>query len=311
MLVPDNVTIPSSGTSALIQSGSASSEGPLSLSQDGTSLIIAGYNTNQPYTGSLSGSTSANVPRGVASVSAAGVYSFVTQTTSFSANNIRTATLGTNGSYYAGGGTSGTVIVNGGGTGTSVQTQTASTRVNNYANGMLYFSTNSATGNAGAGIYSLGANPGASTTPTLVLATGTGSSPFDFVLNPAGTILYVADDRTTTGGGIERFDLSGGVFSLTYTLGTGVANIGARGLAVNFSGTNPIIYATTAEATSNRLISIVDTGAASAATTLATAGTNELFRGLDFAPVPEPGAAACVCGGVALLALVQLRRRRA
>ena len=311
----NTVAIPSTGATALIQSGTAGSEGALSLSQDGSQLIVAGYNVAIGSSAtSISAATSATVPRGVGSVNAAGTYTFVTPTTAFSANNIRTATLGSGGNYYAGGGNSGTVIVNGGGAGTAAQTQTANTRVNNVFNGILYFSTGSATGNAGAGIYSVGRTPvGAGSTPTLTLATGTGASPYDFALNPNGTILYVADDRASAAGGIQRYDLTNGAFTLTYTLGTGVANIGARGLAVNFSGTNPVVYATTAEATNDRLITITDTGAASAATTLATSGTNELFRGLDFAPgaaVPEPSTWAMCLAGLGGLAHIFRRRAR-
>ena len=60
----------------------------------------------------------------------------------------------------------------------------------------------------------------------------------------------------------------------------GITNIGARGVAVDFSGAHPVIYATTAEASANRLVSITDTGAASTVTTLATAGVNQIFRGV-------------------------------
>jgi RNA repair, ligase-Pnkp-associating, region of Hen1 len=44
------------------------------------------------------------------------------------------------------------------------------------------------------------------------------------------------------------------------------------------------IYATTAENTANRLVSIIDTGATSTAITLATAGLNQILRGVAFAP---------------------------
>jgi hypothetical protein len=64
----------------------------------------------------------------------------------------------------------------------------------------------------------------------------------------------------------------------------GITNIGARGVAVDFSGAQPVIYATTAEATTNRLVSITDTGAASTVTRLATAGGNQLFRGVALTP---------------------------
>jgi hypothetical protein len=122
------------------------------------------------------------------------------------------------------------------------------------------------------------------------------------------TIAYVADDTTSSAGGIQRWDFNGTSWSLTYTLGTGAANIGARGLAVDFSGLTPVIYATTAEATANRLIAITDTGAASLATTLATASANEIFRGLEFTPViPEPSVAALA--GIGLAVAFRVRRR--
>jgi hypothetical protein len=96
---------------------------------------------------------------------------------------------------------------------------------------------------------------------------------------------------------------------LTYPLGTGSGStVGARGLAVDFSGANPLIYATTGDASlaQNRLISIVDTGVSSTATLLATSGANEIYRGLSFAPstIPEPSfAALCLLGLAALLRL--------
>ena len=70
---------------------------------------------------------------------------------------------------------------------------------------------------------------------------------------------------------------------MTYAF-TSLTNVGARGVAVDFSGVQPVIYATTAESSTNRLVAITDTGAASAAATLATAGVNQIFRGVALAP---------------------------
>ena len=64
----------------------------------------------------------------------------------------------------------------------------------------------------------------------------------------------------------------------------GLTNAGARGLAVDFSGARPVLYATTAESTTNRLVTLVDAGPASPVITLVTAGPNQLYRGLAFTP---------------------------
>jgi hypothetical protein len=64
-------------------------------------------------------------------------------------------------------------------------------------------------------------------------------------------------------------------------------NLGPRCLTADFSGPNPVIYATCNDQTfeNNRLVKVVDTGASSAATTLAYAGANQTFRGIRFGPV--------------------------
>src|SRR5437879_5481664 len=97
----------------------------------------------------------------------------------------------------------------------------------------------------------------------------------DFAISPDGNTIYVVDrgtfvDTSTQGGGIQRWDLVSGVYTFSYTLGTGAgAVVGARGLAVDFRAqsiwglgvTGAKLYATTAEATGNRLIKITDSGA--------------------------------------------------
>ena len=65
---------------------------------------------------------------------------------------------------------------------------------------------------------------------------------------------------------------------------------GCFGLTVDFSGANPVIYATTTEGwggsvNSNRVVQIVDTGASAPVTTLAQAGSTEMaYRGIAFTP---------------------------
>ena len=66
---------------------------------------------------------------------------------------------------------------------------------------------------------------------------------------------------------------------------------GLRGLVADFSNpASPVLYGTTTNATSNRIIKFVDNGDLSGngtsftATTLATAAANEAFRGVGLAP---------------------------
>jgi hypothetical protein len=298
------VTVPSSGANTLIVAGNATSEGNLSLSSDGQKLVFGGYAIALPNPTALAASTSATINRGVGIVDYNGVYTrAATSATFFSAGNPRGATSdGTN--LWAVGSNDG-VDYFGPGAPVIVSNTVTNDRTISIQNGQLYFSTGSG---ALRGVYAVGTGMPTSTgqTSTSVVAAGATASSYQFAFNSAGNICYIADDRAlSAGGGIQKWTLSG-TWSLAYTLATGVGSaVGARGLCADFSGANPIVYATTAEAAANRIISIVDTGAASLATTLATAGTNSVYRGLAFAPQnsctgPAIGTqpnAATVCPG--------------
>jgi hypothetical protein len=153
-------------------------------------------------------------------------------------------------------------------------------------NNQLYVSSGAA--NPGIGVHSVGTGlptNGTQTTIQLITVGGASPSPYQFEFNPGLTVAYVADDRNNAAGGI-KYTNNGVAWSSNYTLPTiATANVGARGLAVDWSGENPVIYATTAEANTNRLIRIVDTNSAATAATLAMAPTNTAFRSLAFAPV--------------------------
>ena len=127
----------------------------------------------------------------------------------------------------------------------------------------------------------------------------------NFDMNRSGTVAYGADQTF----GIVKFTNSAGIWSQapyyfsSTNMGTtaqAAAAQGCFGVCVDFSGVNPVIYATTMEfgnskvgnANHNRLIRIVDNGNPGTnlvAQTLATAGTtNENFRGVDFTPDLRP-----------------------
>ncbi|MFN4144783.1 MAG: ExeM/NucH family extracellular endonuclease, partial [Runella sp.] len=279
------VTIPTTGVNALTTSGTATSEGNITRASNNQSILIPGYNANAG-TASIASSNTSTVLRGVGRVTADGNYVLAATTTSFSGNNIRSATSdGTN--IWASGAATGVVLVSTG-AGTLVSNTFTNLRSLAIYNNQLYVSSGSSTlrlGTVGSGTPT---NTGNTITNLPGFPTAT-TSPYQFAINPTNNIIYVADDRNiSSGGGIQKwtFDNVASTWSLAYTLGTGTSStVGARGLIVDFSGTDPIIYATTAEASgSNRLIKITDTGASSSATTLATSPTNTAFRGVAFSP---------------------------
>jgi len=300
--------IPSTGGSALTWSGSATSEGALGLSADGTLLTFAGYNVAKG-TASIASTTSASVSRGVGTVNLAGTYALgATTATQFSGNNIRSGASDGAGNYWGAGANSGTYYLGTASAAATVQSTLANTRVLEILGGNLYFSTSSGSSR---GIYGFTGMPTSAAAPSYVINTGSSSSPYAYAFNPAGTVAYIADDSSiASGGGIQKWVLSGGSWSLSYTLGTGTGSTaGARGLAADFSGAAPVLYATTAESSGvNRLIEITDTGSGSLASTLATASANEVFRGVVL--VPEPTGLLGVGALLLLLARKFLRGRK-
>jgi hypothetical protein len=189
----------------------------------------------------------------------------------------------------------------------------------------LFFSTGSGT----RGIYSLGGLPTTTgNTATLLIGTGSSSSPYGFSLFDTNNdavmdVAFIADERTATGGGLQRWDFNGSLWSNTYSLllntsgnalqSTGTGLLGLRGLSVSFDDANDLftIYGTTTESSNNRLISIT-TGLAGTPTTwneIAAAGSNYVFRGVVTA-VPEPHEYALAVVGL-LFVMVIVRRARA
>ena len=285
----NSLAVPDSGDSALLVSGSASSEGELARSLDRTLLAFAGYHADRgTVSGSLASQSGSAVPRGLATISAQRVYTLIqTSTDVYSGNNIRGATTDGTNNFWTAGTPNGTYWFNPPQSPVNVQTNGGSTLAVRAVGGNLYFSTQKGTN----GIYTFqgGGLPKTGTPTNLLFATGSSSKPAGFDLRSDLTLAYVADQRTSSAGGIQKWTNGLGGWGLAYTLSTG-SGTGAYGVTVDFSGVNPVLYATTVDSGSsntNRLVSLVDTGSNAIPAVLAVSGASA-FRGLDFVPDLRP-----------------------
>ncbi len=278
-----STAIPDNGANALIISGSASSEGSLTLSPDGRLLMFAGYQiplTNAAgLTMSLANTNAVVVPRGLGVLDQNGTFALAGVTTNqYGANNIRGGATDGRGNYWGAGANSGTFYFGGGATNT-IQTASANTIEIQALGGNLYFTTQKNTN----GIWKIPGTPTVPAGASVFLNAGSKASSYAFAFSPGFTNVYLADDTTKGIGGLQRWNFNGTAWTLGYAF-SGLTNVGARGVTVDFSGAHPVVYATTAEVTNNRLVTLTDTGANATVTTLATAGVNQLFRGIAFTP---------------------------
>ncbi len=296
-------TTTGSGTTPnpLTASGSATSEGGLTLSTDGTTLLVPGYDS-APGTAGIASTADTADPREVAEVGSAGDINTTTTlgntaTSAFSGNNPRGATS-VNGSAIWVGGAGGTEATEGGvwytteGSNTATQLIGGNFRWANIFNQQLYSSSGSATSPAIIGVNQIGTGLPTTTGQTDTNLNGVDStssgSPYSYYLLSEGgngiDTAYVAD----SGVGIEKYSLIGG----TWTAEGSVALSGATGLTGTASGTTVTLYATNP----GSLVQITDSTSTGTLTgapvvTLASASTNEAFRGVAFAPtaiVPPP-----------------------
>lgn len=267
-----------------VASGTATSEGFLSLSNDGRYIIFGGYDTT---VGGAFGV--ATVKRVIGRIDLSGNMSTETYFTDGATGNIRSvfSTEGTN--MWAATSSVGVRYMAFGNAGTSIQMSTSptNTRVVNVYNGQLYISSASGTFQ---GVASIGTGipttSGQTTTMLPGFPTTAGPSSYGYAINAAGTIAYVADDRVVaSGGGIQKWTQSGGTWTLAYTLNTNLGTNGCRGVTVNWNGVNPVIYATTAATNNNAIVSVTDAGSSSSFSSLVSTGVaTRVFRGIAFAP---------------------------
>jgi hypothetical protein len=294
------VALPTAASGAnlpLAVSGSASSEGALTLSADGHWLSLAGYAAAPGTAGVASTATSA-VNRVVGRIDALGnVDTSTAFTTAFTANNVRGAASADGSGFWvagAGGSSGGIWFISLGGQGGGVQIaiNPNSVRWPELFGGQLYASASSGTFvnvfTIGSGLPIVGLQTDTSL-PGLPISGS--SSPFAFVfvdanpVVPGPDVLYVADDRSAAkGGGVQKWTFNGVTWTLLTTFNVATSPNGFRGLAGSVAGGTVTLIGSTADDT-NRLAVFVDDGTAGiVGSVIATAGANTAFRGVALSP---------------------------
>ncbi len=299
--------VPTNGPQTIFINGHAATEGMLSRSDDKHLLAFAGYGgvnlLQVPGTPSL-----LDIERVFGTVDAAGheqTIVYEKHSADVKMNPRGAATDGSNNfwscgnafgtAYFNAGPPSGLVIFNG----------APDSRDAKIINHVLYVTLNdedAAAANLNAGIYSFqdtDGNPAplpkapTSSLALVVAATSPYTKIAGFDMNPQGTIAYMAD----TDMGVEKYVKTNGSwqFACNFSIPQNISTAdnhenGCFGLAVDFSGAAPVIYATTTEGyngcvNSNRVVQIVDTNAMATVTTLAQSPSDRIaYRGIDFTP---------------------------
>jgi hypothetical protein len=330
------ISFPSTGATQQTDSGSASSNGYLNSyngfvavtgnnSSAGTASV-AGLNTKVT---SVLDNTGAVVNR--TTYPTGGPTG--TPVSPFSGNNLRSAIATGSNTFYASGTASGTPNTGGvwysdGASFTQISS-TATGQPTNFRNieifnNQLYVSSQTGTF-LGISKIGTGLSTTSGQTASLEINMGTGASPYGFVMFDTNRdslldTAFIADDRTVAGGGLQKWTFNGTAWVNSYSLRFDAAAgnlsatassgfVGIRGLTGGYDDTTGAfsLFATTTETASNRIVSVLDNGATPTTyTTLASAGANNVFRGIDIVTVPEPSSATLL--GLGFLALLGVRR---
>lgn len=305
------LAIPTNGPTAMLINGNSGSEGNLSLSGDKSVLTFAGYQADilSITTGQQTAPSNLSYDRGIGVVDAFTNYSNPYRGGAWygvatGKTNPRGVATDGAGNFWGCGNGYGSLYFNASTAPSPIQFQnivlSSSIKV---INNTLYMSVKSGDTTVGspypAGIYSFvdffnnpQPYPTAASFPRLEIpADPAHNSCAGFDINPAGNVAYVADDSASSNGGIQKYVRTGLTWKLAYHLQipgyfgltTGVMTnagstsvlVGCFGLTVDWSGTNPVVYATTGDSGwnssnpfyGNRVVRIDDTN-------LVTSGIN-------------------------------------
>jgi hypothetical protein len=277
--IPLPTTI-SGANKRFVLSGTNSSEGYLTLSTDVNYLVLGGYDA-AVGTDSISNTTSAANNRVIARFAQTGAIDVITALTdAYSGGSINGVTSTDGSNFWTSGSNDGVKYATlGGTTSTQLSTTPANIRCINIFNRQLYITLQVT------GFFAVGSGLPTAAGQTILELTGfptsgTQISPYAFQMNPTGNIIYVACGNTNYG--IQKWTLSGGTWSLAYTISP---TISFTGIVVDWTGTNPVIYATNLTSNANAIYKGTDVSNGSSVTVLTTAAANTIFRGISFTPV--------------------------
>ncbi|HTF87623.1 MAG TPA: hypothetical protein VK843_04380 [Planctomycetota bacterium] len=290
--------------SSFANSGTATSEGALTLSADGRYLLLGGYDAALGTT-AVASSPTTSVLRVIARVALDSTIDTSTTTTSFSGNNIRGAASTDGNDLWAVGAATGVVhnTLGGSGAGTVVSSTFTNMRVVDVFDGQLYVSSASSTlrmGAVGTGTPTTAGNTimGLAGFPT------SGTSPYGFFFadldaGVAGVdTVYVADDGAA---GLQKWSLVAGTWTLNDAFGG--SSDAYRGLTGSVGGGAVTLFATrkggSGGSGGGELVTLIDTAGYNATyssttpTLLATALTQTSLRGVQIAPASSTPTVYC------------------
>lgn len=306
---------------ALTANGDSTSEGMLNRSADGQYLVLTGY---AAAPGAAAPSSSTSIGRVVGRVDAAGGIDTSTLINyAFGGDNIRSVASPNGTDLYVGGtaasSSTGGVFYTTLGSATGVNISTTAVRNVGVYGGQLFAGSTSSS--APSSVFSLGTGlPTSAAAPAAVPGLPAASDPstnqFVFLdLSSAVTgvdTLYVADDKGTA---LTKYSLVGGTWTKNGSIGGGSDDY--NGLTASVAGSDVSLFATRLRGNNaDQLVRLIDpsgyNGAFSGLTVevLATAASNEVFRGVALSPtaVPEPTGLGLLA--VAGMAMVRRGRRR-
>lgn len=289
-------------------SGSATSTGYLSHSNDGKQLLF-----NAAVTTNTSANINTITTRGVGSLTKSGAFSIAANYTGASGNQARSATTLNGSNYY---------ITDQGGqytNGSTSASPTTNLRNARAFGGVVYAMTSSTTA---APVGTLSALTGGAYAGLPGLSNGT-SSFQDFYLVQSGVngstfdVLYMLSATSATVGTINKYSLVGSswVANGSYATSFGGFGLAARTRAGS-AGAELFATSGTGATGANSLIRLTDSAGYNAAisistgnnVTLFTAGAGTTLKGVEIAPVPEPATIAAF--GIGFAAILRRRNRK-